>query len=60
MNVLRKHKKEIGWMLADLPRINTSIYFIGGGSPLDKVVAVKTKSNHIGRGEEGSHETTCS
>ncbi|RDY00830.1 Retrovirus-related Pol polyprotein from transposon 17.6, partial [Mucuna pruriens] len=60
LNVLRKHKKAIGWTLADLPRINPSIYSIGDGSPTNKAVAEKTESDHFRRGEKGSHKATCS
>ncbi|RDX97728.1 hypothetical protein CR513_19481, partial [Mucuna pruriens] len=59
LNVLRKHKKETDWTLANLSGINSFIYSIGGGSPTDKAAVAKTESNHTGCGEEGSHEATC-
>ncbi|RDX82308.1 hypothetical protein CR513_36915, partial [Mucuna pruriens] len=45
LNVLRQHKKEIGWKLSDLPA--------------HKAIAKKAESNHPGRGQERSHETPC-
>ncbi|RDX79243.1 hypothetical protein CR513_40348, partial [Mucuna pruriens] len=44
LQVLRQHKKAIGWRLSNHLGINPSISI--GGSPSNKAIAKKTKSNH--------------
>ncbi|RDX96291.1 hypothetical protein CR513_21077, partial [Mucuna pruriens] len=47
LNVLRMHKKEIWWTLANLPRINSSIC-MHKILLEEEAVAAKTESNHSG------------
>ncbi|RDY00581.1 hypothetical protein CR513_16218, partial [Mucuna pruriens] len=49
LNILRQHKKAIGWKLSDLPSINPSICI----SQAHKAIAKKAESNHPRRGQEG-------